>query len=1617
MATDALEAGVAYLAILASGKDLQRSTDRAVKKVKAPDIVAKIDGQIGDLEKKVKAAKERLDELKRSGPDPKARLDVGELMRKAAEAKARLEELNKAGPDPQVGLDIKVLQARARVVNDKLAELRRQDPTPEVGLQIAKFQAEANRVKSRLAELQSIQATAHVQARVDGQAEVDRLEAEIDRVAGAHDAARLRAEVQGEQEVRDLEAQITRLRGQRAQVQVDADTARASAQMRFFAAQVAEVNGKRADVHVGASGVGDTAAKLIGLAAAAGAAAGALPAVATAAAAASGGLGTLGQAALTVVAGFSGVGDALSASEADQKSAATSAASNASAQTSAARQVASAASSLQQAQSQQARTAIQGSQSVASAARSLAAAQTAADRASITGAEQVASARRALAAAQIAAARAVEDAQRSYIRSLQAERYAQEDLTRARKDAQRAFEDLQLATSGAGLSQERATLNLERARQALSDAQASGMSGIDLQEKDLDVREAAQSLAEAQKRYKDLRSDSAEWARTGVDGSDQVRSALRSLQAAQESVGDSARQVSRAQVDGARSVQDAQIALAQATEQAGWAQQDAARGVADAQLALAAAQQSAQWANADAADQVAQAQRALADAYAAAGQAGAAGANQSAYALSQLTPAGREFVRFMTGEWQPAIERVSHASADELLPRVETAMRNLLGLEPLVNTAVRDTAGIVGDLAVRGSQLATSAPFQADFATILSANANQLQSYGDAGLNMFGILTDLAAVASPYAEHFARVVDYGSQAAESWIIGARASGELDTVLRNGESTLDFLVDRLTQIAGGLWDTARGFVPLGGAALVALGDLTQFIGNLASWNPTLTSVVAGLGLGAIGLGKFAAAVSLANTTGWIAGLRTSAGVLATLFNPAALYSSTALSKVRDGFTAAGAMAGGFTRNATGSAAAAERVDRAVGGAGRVLSGLGASLPLIGAVILGLSAAWDAQNTSVDEAMQAWSKGGLAAEQAAQKVKQQTDEFNQQEAGMPDWARAADEWINKNILGKATTEDFNKSNDERRAKMTTLQRAQEDLTRAQGDYELALSRNPPQSDAVVSAHDRLIAANQRVDQEQDNARRATMSATDALRDQQDTILAGINSRLQHEAAVRSTARAQQEYDRVLRETPNDTLAVQDALGNLEQAQTRQAEAARKAAQDLAKGKPGMDAAAEGNRAYAQSIGDMVAKTQGQLSPALADMVQSLDAGQLAAAGARVEIDKAGNAVAVFPNGKTVVLNADISPAAQRAAQLRDQINAMVGSIRVDANGQPADDASRALMDRINATIAQMKIDGDPGPGDGSLFALAQRIRATSAAMGVGGDTVPAQNDTEGLKAYVARQWAKINDAANTDPARLDTLNRMGWVNNQWAGINVNAKTDQVGRDIQAMMQRTLGMTPWNPITVYLQPYMQPVRAPGDFSPRRAGGGLLTGYAGGGTIDGYATGGRTRRPPGATRPHGRDDTLFLGQRDEFVTNKLATRLVGLDGMAAINGITTARDGAAARAAILAALSGAGVIENSTRIAGMADGTTGARGYATGGALVAPSTPTLTPHSYDTASSVVAAKPLAVEMQTVGARGGGRSGLTVNQTFTDSSVTARDGFDAANRESWLVDYGGVHG
>ncbi|MCQ6554791.1 peptidoglycan DD-metalloendopeptidase family protein [Streptomyces sp. C10-9-1] len=564
----------------------------------------------------------------------------------------------------------------------------------------------------------------------------------------------------------------------------------------------------------------------------------------------------VGAFALASIPAIKGVGAALTAQTAAQEDADRAAQRGAASTAQAASralQMAGAQASLASAHRNAARSVAQANRQVADAERALAQASQRASDQRRQAAESVQRAERSLADAK-------RDAQR-----------AEDDLTDARRSAAQQLRDLNQRLEDGALDQRDAALRVREAQEELRRVMADPKA-TDLQREraQLAADEAAHTARRQKQDYADLRKEAEKQRKAGVDGSDEVRDATERLASAQRKVRDEAKAVANAQRDAARTqvqaaqdVADAQRRVADAADNAANAQVAAAEAIAGAERGVAAARLSAISATSKAADK------------------------QEEYrkALAKLTPeqralfdsiAGPQGIKTAFDEWQTSLQRLT-------LPiftrAVSSAKASLPGLTPLAEGAA---AGIQTLMDKASQELQT--PFWQSFKADLSENVQPaVEGFGIAFGNVIKGIAGIIDAFLPHMDGIARKSDGITARFATWGSSLKGSPEFERFLQYVKDTAPGLASFLGDVFGAMLDVSQALSPLSEIMFETLGPLFDAISWLAENMPEVVQLIWGLWAAqkaiTLGMAAYAGAMALYESVTILAAIATSGWAVA------------------------------------------------------------------------------------------------------------------------------------------------------------------------------------------------------------------------------------------------------------------------------------------------------------------------------------------------------------------------------------------------------------------------------------------------------------------------------------------------------------------------------------------------------------------------------------------------------------------------------------------------------------------------------------------------------------------------------------------------------------------
>jgi phage-related protein len=423
--------------------------------------------------------------------------------------------------------------------------------------------------------------------------------------------------------------------------------------------------------------------------------------------------------------------------------------------------------------------------------------------------ERLAEARERALRAEESAADALINSQRSLRAYNEAQKRtldALENLNDARERARQRIKDLRFELEGGAISEKRARLQFERARDALQRVQDLPPNSRARQEAELAFAEADLNLRRAIDRNGNLRQEEAKATREGVEGSNEVVSAKEAI------------------TNAIQAEQDAQINAAKAFRDAARARAEADKAAADA----AEGGRVQQEINAQIATAREQLQDALDDLNKAQSGGGAAKAFQDA--LDDLSPAARDFVLYLI-EIRKEFRRVRDAAAEGLFPNLTPAVQNIVDIiDSVLVPLFGETGRVLGETARSFSDTFVEAENLANLQTAWRINDRLIRNLGGAFEGLLEGVLALLAAAGPLATRFG---DWFESTMRVWGATKKAdaaSGELTERLNRAGDVAARLGGILRAMGQFFRELGRVIMAPGGAGDVMLDFLENaFLG--------------------------------------------------------------------------------------------------------------------------------------------------------------------------------------------------------------------------------------------------------------------------------------------------------------------------------------------------------------------------------------------------------------------------------------------------------------------------------------------------------------------------------------------------------------------------------------------------------------------------------------------------------------------------------------------------------------------------------------------------------------------------------------------------------------------
>lgn len=554
--------------------------------------------------------------------------------------------------------------------------------------------------------------------------------------------------------------------------------------------------------------LGQLVGGLYAIVSAAGPAVGALAAI-------PGGVLGLATAVGAVKAGFSGIGGALKAYQTQQQAATA-------ATTKASKAATSNAQAIKDAKQAVSDARANAAQSAKDAALRVTEAEESAKEATKRAAEQTIAAKEQAAASVQQAAQNVVSAEKSLAEAEKNSQQAQEDLNQARKDAVQYLEDMRKSARDASFSEEDAQLGLIEAQQALAKTMNDPTSStLDRRRAELNYREAQARLADAKEAKQKAIKDNAEAQKKGVQGTDIMVQANQKAADSAQAVVDAQKALAQAQADQAKATKDAAKTIADAEANQAKVAKDNARNIAAAKEAQQKQQVASARAIQRAEESLTKAVQKQSDTMSGASD----GVNKYAQAMAALSPAGQSFVKFLLS-LQPKLDQLKKTAQAGLLPGVQSGIKSLLPLFPMVNTAVGRMSKSLGDAAADVGKTLGSMESQKILGRIFNSNAKAADNLSNSAAPLTRSLLRIMDAAQPLVLWFSKLILQFSQWSDKTTKMNTANGKMAGFFDKTRSSLALLGDLLKNTAGIFYNLGKAGSDTGKSLLTELDKWTK-----------------------------------------------------------------------------------------------------------------------------------------------------------------------------------------------------------------------------------------------------------------------------------------------------------------------------------------------------------------------------------------------------------------------------------------------------------------------------------------------------------------------------------------------------------------------------------------------------------------------------------------------------------------------------------------------------------------------------------------------------------------------------------------------------------------------
>lgn len=408
---------------------------------------------------------------------------------------------------------------------------------------------------------------------------------------------------------------------------------------------------------------------------------------------------------------------------------------------------------------------------------------------------------------------------------------AQEDLTKALEAGREEIQQIGFDAEDAALSEKRASITLEKARETLQRTQDLPPNSRARREAQLAFAEAELGLRRAKDKNKDLQKEQEKLAGDPKNTAGYI-DALKRQEDAQVNVAQTARDALRSQ----------QAAEANITA----VKLENTQKILDAEQKIADVKQRYQDREADIIRQIQDAYDDLARAMedqATANKGGAAAVDAYADALKGLSPAAQEFVKYMVGTFIPALKKIRDAVAETFLPAVQEGLEKLRtqlfpALTPMMaklGTSLGKAFNSVIDAIVNPSNIK-------DLGKVFEQSGYVIEGLGKTIGNVYDSILSILVAADPIIRRFTDFLSKKTADFAKFLNTAQASGSLEKFFNKAGDIAAKWGEILGNIFSGAVNIVKSIFAPGGAGDFILtwfrdatAEFEKFSGSAAGQN--------------------------------------------------------------------------------------------------------------------------------------------------------------------------------------------------------------------------------------------------------------------------------------------------------------------------------------------------------------------------------------------------------------------------------------------------------------------------------------------------------------------------------------------------------------------------------------------------------------------------------------------------------------------------------------------------------------------------------------------------------------------------------------------------------------